>query len=63
MHYLPLARFKGYKYFLTVDLRSGYYHIGLSQKAEERTAFIINKGKWMFHSLLFGINIGPPAFS
>ena len=29
----------------------------------EKTAFITNKGKWIFHSLPFGINIGPSAFS
>ena len=26
-------------------------------------AFIIDKGKWKFHSLPFGINLGPSAFS
>ena len=28
----------------------------------EKTAFITDKGKWIFHSLLLGINIGPSAF-
>ena len=57
-----LARFKGCKYFSTTDLRSGYYHIRLSKEAADKTAFIIDKGKWIFHLLLFGINIGPSAF-
>ena len=26
-------------------------------------AFVIDKGKWIFHSLPFGINSGPLAFS
>ena len=33
------------------------------KEAAEKTAFITDKGKWIFHSLLFGINIGPSAFS
>ena len=58
-----LARFQGCQYFSTIDLRSGYYHIRLNKEAAEKTAFIIDKGKWVFHSLPFGINIGPTAFS
>ena len=57
-----LARFKEYKYFSTIDLRSGYYHIRVSKEAADKTVFIIDKGKWIFHSLLFSINIGPLAF-
>ena len=38
-----LARFQGCKYFSTIDLRSGYYHIRLGKEALERTAFIIYK--------------------
>ena len=67
IHYLPidnlLARFQGCKYFSTIDLRSGYYRIRLSKEAVEKTTFIIDKGKWVFHFLPFGINIGPSAFS
>ena len=29
----------------------------------EKTAFIANKAKWIFHSLPFGINISPSVFS
>ena len=58
-----LLHFNGCKYFSTMDLRSGYYHIRLSKEAAEKTAFIIDGGKWIFHSLPFSINIGPSAFS
>ena len=44
-------------------MRSGYYHIKLSKEAVEKTAFITDKGKWIFYSLIFDINIGPSAFS
>ena len=58
-----LACFNGCNFISTIDLRSGYYHIRFMKEAAEKMAFMTNKGKWMFHSLLFGINIGPSAFS
>ena len=58
-----LARFKGCKNFSTLDLRSGYYHIKLTKEALAKTAFVTDKGKWQFHSLPFGINLGPSVFS
>ena len=51
------------KYCLTINLRSGYYHIKLSKGAAKKMAFITDKGKWIFQSLPFGINMGPFAFS
>ena len=56
-------RFNGCKFFSTIDLRSGYYHIWLTKEAVEKTAFVTDKDKWIFHSLPFGTNIGPSAFS
>ena len=58
-----LAHFNGCKYFSTIDSRLGYYHIKLSKEVTEKIAFITGKGKWIFHSLPFGINISPSAFS
>ena len=34
------GRLKGAKYFTTLDLRSGYYHIGLSENSKAKMAFI-----------------------
>ena len=58
-----LAHFNSCKYFSTINLRLGYYHIKLSKEVAEKTAFITDKGKWIFHSLPFGTNIGPSTFS
>ena len=58
-----LAWFSGCKYISTIDLRLGYFHICLTKEAAEKTAFVTDKGKWIFHSLPFGITIGPSAFS
>ena len=36
------AKLQGYKIFSTLDLHSGYYHIGLSDSAKPKTAFVIS---------------------
>ena len=58
-----LACFTGCKFFSTIDLRSIYYHIRLTKETAEKTAFVTDKGKWIFHSLPFSINISHSAFS
>ena len=34
------GRLKGAKYFTTLDLQSGYHHIGLSKGSKAKTAFV-----------------------
>ena len=50
-HWFPLpkidemyGRLEGAKYFTTLDLQSGYYHIGLSEGSKAKTAFVIPFG-------------------
>ena len=58
-----LAHFNSCKYFSSMNLRLGYCHIWLIKEAAEKTAFLNDKGKRIFHSLPFGINISPSTFS
>ena len=58
-----LARFKDCKYFSTLDLSLGYYHIKLTKETLAKAAFVTNKGKWQLHLLPFSINLGPSVFS
>ena len=58
-----LAQFNGCKFFSTIHLRSGYYNIQLTKEAAKKMTFVTDKGKWIFHCLPFGINIGPSVFS
>ena len=55
---LLLARLEGCKYFSILDLRSGYHHIGLSEKLKPLTAFTTHSGKFQWNVLPFGISIG-----
>ena len=34
------SRLQGAKVFITLDLRSGYYHFGLSENSKAKTAFV-----------------------
>ena len=58
-----LARLEGCKYFSILDLRSGYHHIGLSEKSKPLTAFTTHSGKFQWNILPFGIGIGVQTFS
>ena len=57
------AKFKGYKVFLSLDLRSGYYHIGLTDSAKPKSAFVLSSlGKYQFNSVPFGLAQAPAYF-
>ena len=55
------GKLKGAKYFTTLDLRSGYYHISLSENSKAKTAFITPFGKYQFEVVPFGL-AQPPAY-
>ena len=54
-------RLKGAKYFTTLDLQSGYYHIGLSEGSKAKTAFVTPFGKYQFEVVPIGL-AQPPAY-
>ena len=56
------AKLKGAKFFLTIDLRSGYYHIALGKDSRAKTAFVTPFGKYEFLQVPFGLAQGPAFF-
>ena len=56
------AKLKGAKHFSTIDLRSGYYHIGLTRESRGKSAFIIPMGKWEFKRTPFELSQVPAYF-
>ena len=58
-----LARVEGCKYFSILDLRSGYPHIGLSERSKPITAFTTHSGKFRWNVLPFGVGMGVQTFS
>ena len=47
------AKLHSAKIFTTLDLHSGYYHIGLTDTAKPKTAFVTPHGKWHFNMVPF----------
>ena len=56
------GRLKGAKYFTTLDLRSGYYHIGLLENSKAKMAFVTHFGKYQFEVVPFGLAQAPAYF-
>ena len=43
----------------TIDLRSEYYHIGLTRESRAKSAFLVPMGKWQFKRTPFGLSQAP----
>ena len=56
------AKLKGAKFFSTIDLRSGYYHIALGKDSRAKTAFVTPFGKYEFLQVPFGLAQEPAYF-
>ena len=57
------AKLQGYKVFTTLDLWSGYYHIGISDSAKPKTAFVFSgMGKFEFNRVPFGLAQAPAYY-
>ena len=56
------AKLNGAKCFSTIDLRSGYYHIGLTHESRAKSAFVVPMGKWEFKQTPFGLSQAPAYF-
>ena len=56
------ARLKGSNIYSTFDLRSGYYHMVLSEKSRPKSAFVSSFGKWEFKRCPFGLAQVPAYF-
>ena len=56
------ALLKGAKYFTTLDLCSGYYHIKVDEESIPKSAFTTVFGKFKFLRLPFGLSQGSDFF-
>ena len=56
-------KLKGFKVFSSLDLRPGYYHIGLSESAKPKSAFVLSLlGKYQFNRVPFEPAQAPAYF-
>ena len=56
------SKLGGSSVFSTIDLRSGYYHVGLTRESRPKSAFVIPMGKWQFKRMPFGLSQAPAYF-
>ena len=56
------ARLKDSKIYSTFDMRSGYYHMVLSEDTRPKSAFVSAYGKWEFKRCPFGLAQAPAYF-
>ena len=56
------SKLGGTTIFSTIDLRSGYYHIGLTRESRAKSAFVMPMGKWQFKHTPFGLSQAPAYF-
>ena len=56
------AKLNGSRIFSTTDLRSGYYHIGLTEGSRPKSAFVVPMGKFEFLRTPFGLSQVPAYF-
>ena len=56
------ARLKGSRIYSTFDMRNGYYHMALTERARPKTAFVSAYGKWEFKRCSFGVAQAPAYF-
>ena len=57
-----LDHLRGAKYFATFDLLSGYWQLGLTERAKERSAFCTRRGLFHFTRMPFGLCGAPGSF-
>lgn len=57
-----LSNLEGSKFFTTLDLKSGFHQINLSEKDREKTAFSVKNGIYEFCRLPFGLKNAPSIF-
>jgi len=57
-----LDNLRGSRYFATIDLLSGYWKLGMTDRAKERSAFCTRRGLFQFTRMPFGLSGAPGSF-
>ena len=57
-----LDNLRGSQYFATIDLLSGYWQLGMTDRAKERSAFCTRRGLFHFTRMPFGLSGAPGSF-
>ena len=55
-------RLTGGKYFVSLDLKSGYYQIPITEASRKYTSFVTHHGQWEWTKMPFGLTNAPRVF-
>jgi len=61
IHY-ALDSLRDMKYYATIDLLSGYWQLGMTDQAKERSEFYSRRGLFHFNRMPFGLSGAPATF-
>ena len=57
-----VQRAAGHKYYVRFDLKSGFYHVGMSREAQQLSAFVVEGGHYEYLVMPFGLTNAPATF-
>jgi len=57
-----LDNLRGSRCFATIDLLSGYWQLGMTDRAKEKSAFCTRRGLFQFTRMPFGLSGAPRSF-
>ncbi|KAI5754097.1 hypothetical protein M8J77_005722 [Diaphorina citri] len=57
-----ISRLKGAKFFICLDMASGYNQIPVNSDSVEKTAFVTFHGSWQYLAMPFGLRNSAPVF-
>jgi len=57
-----LDSLRGAQHFVTIDLLSGYWQLGMTERAKQRFAFCTRRGLYCFNRMPFGLSGAPSTF-
>ena len=57
-----LDHLRGSRYFAMIDLLSGYWQLGMTDRAKDRSAFCTRRGLFQFTRMPFGLAGAPASF-
>lgn len=57
-----VTKLEGMKYFSTMDMKNGFFHVDLAEDSKKYTSFVTENGQYEFNKLPFGYTNAPSIF-
>lgn len=57
-----IMKLQGKRFFTSLDLKNGFYHVELEEESKKYTSFVTDSGQYEFNRLPFGYSNSPAVF-